>query len=144
MRWVDHDEKGAGDRLDELHKSRHRASGLLLASHAPAPNITHLLRLLPTPTTSDDDDVDTKAVVPDAPWMRAHADMAAKMLPGGVYLVGAYVFTSSRDVTQAEAALRPMLATMLKALAGQGIEAPAGPLGRAEGCARTTQWRRYR
>ena len=94
MRWVDHDEKGAGDRLDELHKSRHRASGLLLASHAPAPNITHLLRLLPTPTTSDDDDVDTKAVVPDAPWMRAHADMAAKMLPGGVYLVGAYVFMS--------------------------------------------------
>lgn len=69
-----------------------------------------VLHLAPTP------EQDGKASAVDANWMANHAKQVAQMLPGGIAVLGCYVFAPGAKLTKSEATLTPMLATLAKRL----------------------------
>jgi hypothetical protein len=101
------------ERLESLQSSSMFKTGLLLAhSGSQADTILHLI-----PTPSSDEDGGAAGSV-DASWMVAHADAVSHMLPGGVAVLGAYLFSPSAKFSALEAQLRPVLAAALKRLKG--------------------------
>ena len=99
----------------KIQRSRNTGSktfetGLLLAQVGGKADA--LLRFVPTP--EQDDGKPPSAV--DASWMLEHAAQVARMLPGGIAVLGCYVFATNAKLAKVEAALQPMLATLAKRL----------------------------
>ena len=96
------------DHLESLQRRSTLETGLLLA-HVGA-QADAVLHFVPTPSQDDG------APQVDASWMVTHAEAVSHMLPGGIAVVGAYLFSPSGAFASHEAKLRPVLAAALKRL----------------------------
>jgi len=101
------------EKLESLQKSSTFETGLIIAQVGSQADT--VLRLIPTPS-NDEDGVVSGGV--DASWMVAHADAVSHMLPGGIAVLGAYLFSPSAKFSALEAKMRPVLASALKQLKG--------------------------
>ena len=97
-------------RHEELQRTKAFESGLLLAQVGGKTDT--LLRFVPTP--DQEDAVDKNQL--DTEWTLAHAEQVARMLPGGVAVLGCYVFASNTKLAPLEAKLQPVLHALAKRL----------------------------
>jgi hypothetical protein len=102
------------ERLESLQKTSDFETGLLLAQTGS--QCDTVLCFVPTP--SSDDEAGGAAVSVDSSWMVTHAEAVAHMLPGGVAVIGAYLFSPSGKFSALEAKMRPVLSAALRQLRG--------------------------
>lgn len=96
-------------RLESLQKTKNFETGLIIGSVGSKADA--LLHFVSTPEQES-----SKPGVIDANWMLEHAAQVARMLPGGVAVLGCYVFAAQAKLAKSEATLLPMLATVAKRL----------------------------
>lgn len=101
------------ERLESLQSSSTFETGLLLAQNGSQADT--VLHLIPTPSSDEDGSVPGSV---DASWMMTHADAVSHMLPGGIAVLGAYLFSPCAKFPALEVKLRPVLAAALKRLNG--------------------------
>ena len=94
---------------ENLQRSSAFETGLLVA-HAGSKTDT-LLRLVATPP-----DEGGQAAVLDASWALEHGKQVARMLPGGVVVLGCYAFAPTAKLAGLEVQLQPVLASLAKRL----------------------------
>ena len=113
--------------LTQQHEARQRSkrfeTGLLVAQAGA--KLDTILRLVPTP---DEGGGDAAAGAVDADWVLEHATQVARMLPGGVVVLGCYAFAAGAKLPHAEAKLVPVLAALAKRLPSELAERHAALL----------------
>ena len=100
---------GLLERHSQLQRTKAFESGLLLAQVGSKGDT--LLRLVPTPEQDD-----CKASTVDADWMLEHAVQVSRMLPGGVVVMGCYVFAPTAKFVPYESRLQAVLGAIAKRL----------------------------
>ena len=106
---------------EALQRSKRCDAGLLVALLGSKSDT--LLRLIPAPA---DEGVAPNTVDPS--WVLEHGKQVARMLPGGVGVLGCYVFAPTADLSGHEAKLQPVLASLAKLLPAPSGEAHAALL----------------
>ena len=95
---------------EKLQRTKSFETGLLLAQAGAKADT--LLRFVPTPEQEEG----VKAVAVDPDWMLEHAVQVSRMLPGGVVVLGCYVFASNAKLAPQEAKLQQVLHAIAKRL----------------------------
>lgn len=95
---------------EKLQRTKSFETGLLLAQAGAKADT--LVRFVPTPEQEEG----VKAVVVDPDWMLEHAVQVSRMLPGGVVVLGCYVFASNAKLAPQEAKLQQVLHAIAKRL----------------------------
>ena len=110
----------ADSLLTGSHESKQRSkrfeTGLLIAQQGSKADT--ILRLVPTPNAEEG----KEAAALDSEWVLAHAGQVARMLPGGIMVLGVYVLAANAKLTSME----PKLQQLLTSLAG-GAASRFGP-----------------
>ena len=92
------EEKLLTTRLESLQRTTTFQSGLVVAQVGSKADT--VLLLAPTPEQEG-----AKPGVLDVDWMLEHAAQVARMLPGGVAVLGCYLFAPGTKLTKSEATL---------------------------------------
>ena len=95
---------------EKLQRTKSFETGLLLAQAGAKADT--LLRFVPTPEQEEG----VKAVAVDPDWMLEHAVQVSRMLPGGVVVLGCYVFAPNAKLAPQEAKLQQVLHAIAKRL----------------------------
>ena len=103
------EEKIVTGRHEALQRSKNFETGLLVAQVGG--KLDTLLHFAPTPEQEGG-----QAGVLDAEWMLEHAAQVARMLPGGLAVIGCYLFAAGSKKVTSEATLLPLLSTLAKRL----------------------------
>jgi hypothetical protein len=104
------EERLVTEHHESLQKSKTLETGLLVGQVGGKADA--LLRLVPTPPQEDA----AGGATIDAKWMLQHAAQVARMLPGGIAVMGCYVFAANAKLAKVESMLQSTLAAIAKRL----------------------------
>ena len=100
----------ADSLLTSSHESKQRSkrfeTGLLIAQQGSKADT--ILRLVPTPNAEEG----KEATALDSDWVLAHAGQVARMLPGGIVVLGMYVLAPNAKLSTMEPKLQQLLASL--------------------------------
>ena len=97
-----------------LQRTTDFETGLLFAQVSQ--KVDTLLHFAPTP--EEDDGFTFSSGQVDAKWMMRHAELVARMLPGGISVIGCYAFAPGATLTRLEATLHPVVTFLAKCTQG--------------------------
>ena len=116
MRTLNISDQLLASSLESKQRTKTFETGLLIAHHGA--KVDTILRLVPTPSA----DSKSAATTLDADWMLAHAAQVSRMLPGGIVVLGVYVFAPNAKLSSMEPKLQQLLGSLLKQLPAAGPE----------------------